>query len=80
MDAIRAGPLNSMASGWLWPPRKPVSEICGKNKRSRRADLRVGRDQIVLGLANIGAAFQQRRRKPGGQIGRRGDLFRLDLF
>ena len=52
-----------------------MSEISGKNKRSRRADLCVSRDQVVLGLANIGPPFEQRRRKSGGQVGRRGDLF-----
>ncbi len=36
--------------------------------------MRVRRDQVVLGLANIGAAFEQRRWKSGGQFGRCSDL------
>ena len=42
----------------------------GKEQRSRRADLRVGRDQVVLSLANIGAAFEQRRRQARREFGR----------
>src|ERR1019366_1669520 len=33
------------------------------------ADLRVGGNQLLLGFADIGAAFEQRGRQPGGQLG-----------
>ena len=51
--------MNRSASAALSLPRKPVSEIDGNISRARDADARVGGDELLLGLDQVGAAQQQ---------------------
>ncbi len=59
--------LNSPDRSRLEVPALAVRLTLGK-RRARRADIGVGRLQLVLGLENVRASLQQIRRQPGRQL------------
>ena len=56
-------PVNSAVSAVLSKPPEPVSAICGKYGGPGDADLRVGRDQLLLGALDVRPPLEQRRRQ-----------------
>ena len=74
----RAAPGRSSrsVSARLCAPKKPVRLMRGKVLGLRGADLRVGGDELLLGLADVGPPLEERRRKTGRD--RRRPLQRLE--
>ena len=71
------GPLNRLDELGALSPEDSAQTQLRKVGGPRHADLGVGGDQILLRRADIGTPFQQRRRQPGGNLGRRSCAVRI---